>query len=206
MAPEAVRGPYAKSAAIRRRVVEACVDAFSQSGFYGATMKDISKRAGISYTGLLHHFPRKEDLLLAVLEFRSERSTQMMEAAGALDHTGHPLEALRGILAVTADNALNPGLLELHCVIAGEATSPEHPAHAYYTDRYHKLRRFFTAVFTVLAERGQLRSPIAPATLATMTIALLNGLQVQWLHDRDSVDVEGSMRAFLIGVVPALGE
>jgi AcrR family transcriptional regulator len=186
--------------------VEACVEAFALTGFYGATMKDIARRAGISYTGLMHHFPRKEDLLLAVLEFRSEQSARLMEAADARDPAGHPLQALRGMLAVTADNSLSPGLLELHCVISGEATSPEHPAHSYYTDRYRALRWFFTAVFTSLAERGQLRSQVAPATLATMTIALLNGLQCQWLYDRDTVDVEGSLRAFLISAVPALAE
>ncbi len=206
MASGAGRGPYAKSAAVRRRVVEACVEAFARTGFYGATMKDIAGRAGISYTGLMHHFPRKEDLLLAVLEFRSEQSARLLEAADARDPAEHPLRALRGILAVTADNALRPGLLELHCVVAGEATSPEHPAHSYYTDRYRKQRWFFTTVFTALAERGQLRSQVAPATLATMTIALRNGLQNQWLHDREAVDVEGAMRAFLTSVVPVLAE
>ncbi|MDL4816330.1 TetR/AcrR family transcriptional regulator [Actinomadura opuntiae] len=206
MGSRAGRGPYAKSATVRRRVVEACVEAFARTGFYGVTMKDVAKRAGISYTGLLHHFPAKEDLLLAVLEFRTEQSTRLLEAAGGRDPAGRPLEALRGMLAVTADNALNPGLLELHCVIAGEATSPDHPAHAYYTDRYRSLRAFYTTVFTALAERGELRSPLAPATLATMTIALRNGLQNQWLHDRDGVDVEGSLRAFLTSVVPALAE
>ncbi|HEU5027329.1 MAG TPA: TetR/AcrR family transcriptional regulator [Spirillospora sp.] len=180
------------------------MDAFAQTGFYGATMKDIAGRAGISYTGLLHHFPRKEDLLIAVLEFRGEQSSRLLETAGARDPAGHPLEALTGILAVTADNARNPGLLELHCVISGEATSPAHPAHAYYTERFGKLRRFFTSAFAALNERGQLRAPADPATLAVMTIALLNGLQTQWLYDRETVDVHGSLRTFLVSVAPAL--
>ena len=50
------RGQYAKTAAVRQRIIESCVDAFSQTGFHGATMKDIARRAGISQTGLLHHF------------------------------------------------------------------------------------------------------------------------------------------------------
>jgi AcrR family transcriptional regulator len=206
MVSGASRGPYAKSAAVRRRIVERCVDAFARTGFYGVTMKDVAKRAGISYTGLLHHFPRKEDLLLAVLEFRTEQSARLLEAAGARDAAGNPLEALRGLLRMSAENSLSPGLLELHCVISGEATSPDHPAHGYYTERYRKIREFYTAVFTALAERGALRSPLPPETLATMTIALRNGLQNQWLHDRDAVDVEGSLRAFLASVAPDLAE
>ncbi|WP_344247097.1 TetR family transcriptional regulator C-terminal domain-containing protein [Actinocorallia libanotica] len=90
--------------------------------------------------------------------------------------------------------------------MSGEATSPEHPAHAYYTERYRNLRRFYTAVFTALAERGELRSPVAPAVLATMTISLLNGLQAQWLHDRGTVDMAGSLHAFPVTFVPAVGD
>lgn len=88
--------------------------------------------------------------------------------------------------------------------MSGEATSPEHPAHAYYTDRYRKLRRFYAAAFTALAERGEIRSESTPEALAAMTIALINGLQTQWLYDRGTVDMEGSLRAFLVSVVPAL--
>ncbi|MEU4226974.1 TetR/AcrR family transcriptional regulator [Nonomuraea sp. NPDC026600] len=200
------RGPYAKTAAIRRRIVEACVDAFGETGFYGATMKDVAKRAGSSYTGLLHHFPRKEDLLTAVLELRDERSSEYLESAHALDPSSNPVETLRGMLAVIVDNELQPGLMELHCVLSGEATSPDHPAHAYYTERYRMLRQFFGKAFRALADRGELRSAIDPETLATMTIALINGLQEQWLFDRDSVQMESAIRQFLGSAVPALAE
>jgi AcrR family transcriptional regulator len=200
------RGPYAKTAAVRRRIVEACVDAFGETGFYGATMKDVAKRAGISHTGLLHHFPNKEDLLTAVLELRDERSGEYLQSTHALDPTSNPVETLRGMLAVIVDNELQPGLMELHCVLSGEATSPDHPAHAYHAERYRMLRRFFGRTFTALAERGQLRSDSAPDTLATMTIALINGLQAQWLFDRESVQLEPAIRGFLVEAVPALAE
>ncbi|GAA2888489.1 TetR/AcrR family transcriptional regulator [Streptosporangium fragile] len=198
------RGPYAKTAAVRRRILEACVDAFGETGFYGATMKDIAKRAGISHTGLLHHFPRKEDLLLGVLELRDERGTAFLESAGALDPSVNPVETLNGMIAVVVDNELQPGLMELHCVLSGEATSAEHPAHEYYANRYRMLRRFYSAAFAALAERGQLSSPIDPETLATMTIALINGLQAQWLFDRDTVKVESAIRQFLASVVAGI--
>lgn len=198
------RGPYAKTAEIRRRIVQACVDAFGETGFYGATMKDIAKRAGISYTGLLHHFPRKEDVLTAVLELRDERSTEYLKSAQALAPESNPVEMLRGMLAVIVDNELQPGLVELHCVLSGEATSPDHPAHAYYAERYRMLRGFFGRAFSVLAERGELRSATDPDTLATMTIALINGLQAQWLFDRESVRMEAAIREFLVAAVPAL--
>ncbi|GAB2844667.1 TetR/AcrR family transcriptional regulator [Actinocorallia aurea] len=206
METTAARGPYAKTAQVKVRILEACTDAFGETGFYGATMKDIAKRAGISYTGLLHHFPSKEDLLAAVLALRDERSHRYLESASALDPATDPLDALRGMLTVIVDNELRPGLLELHCVLSGEATSADHPAHAYYAERYRMLREFYTSVYTALEERGELRSSIDSATLATMTISLLNGLQAQWLFDREAVRIEASLRAFLVSFIPGLAQ
>ncbi|WP_205523108.1 TetR/AcrR family transcriptional regulator [Streptomyces sp. RLB3-17] len=95
-------GPYAKAAAIKRQIVEVCTEAFGEVGFYGATMKDNAKRAGISYTGLLHHFACKEDLLAVIVE--NELQPGLM-ARWILDRGAVRLEStIREIL--TSVNAL----------------------------------------------------------------------------------------------------
>ncbi|MEV1065150.1 TetR/AcrR family transcriptional regulator [Streptomyces sp. NPDC050263] len=204
MSAPPARGPYAKSAQVRRRILEVCVEVFGETGFYGASTKDIAQRAGISHTGLRHHFPRKEDLLAAVMELRDDQSVQLLESAQALDPQGHPVEALLGMLAVVAELERQPGILALYCVTSGEATAPDHPAHPYYVERYRGLRAFYTAAYTALAQRGALRSVIAPETLATMTLGLLGGLQEQWLFDRDAVGIEHMLRTFIGSFVPDL--
>ncbi|MGC9542095.1 TetR/AcrR family transcriptional regulator [Streptomyces sp. UG1] len=199
------RGPYAKTAEVRRKILQACVDAFGDAGFHGSSTKDIAQRAGISHTGLRHHFPTKEDLLIALLELRAEHSSQLLTELNARTPETDPLDALRGQLAILRENRRSPGMIELHTVLSGEATSPDHPAHNYYVKRYQDIRQHYTRAFTTLAERGDLSAPFPPAQLATMTISLINGLQMQWLYDRESVDVEGTVRDFLVSAVPALG-
>jgi AcrR family transcriptional regulator len=196
------RGPYAKTAATRQRILEACIEAFAETGFYGTTMKDIAARAGISYTGLLHHFPKKEDLLQAVLDHRAERDHEFLASIGALDWEADPVGVFRGMLAVIRDNVHRPGLLELHTVVSGEAASPEHPAHAHYIQHYRNLSEFYRLAYESLAQRDLVSSASSPETLATQTIALINGLQAQWLFDRTSVDMERDFRAFLNTVIP----
>ena len=204
MSTTTTRGPYAKTAALRERILEACIEAFGQTGFYGATMKDIARRAGISYTGLLHHFARKEDLLVAVLDLRAKRGEDFLNAAASPQPGVTPIESLEGMLGIIVNNELQPGLLELHCVVSGEATAPEHPAHAHYVEHYRSLRRFYTETFEALAKRGELRSSVEPEVLAIMAISMLNGIQAQWLFDRDSVSMERVFREFLSSFVPAL--
>lgn len=206
MTSTASRGPYAKTAGVRLRILEACEEAFGETGFYASTMKDIAKRADISHTGLLHHFARKEELLVAVLELRDERSVSFLQSTGALDTTSDPIEVLRAMLKIFIENELRPGIVELHCVLSGEATAADHPAHTYYANRSQALRDFYARTYTALAERGLLRSAIDVQTLATITISLVNGIQTQWLYHRDSVDIEHTLRQFLLTLlqVPVL--
>jgi AcrR family transcriptional regulator len=193
------RGSYAKSAAIRQRVLDACVEAFGISGFFGATMKDIAARAEISHTGLLHHFPTKESLLSAVLTYRDERSTKVFEAA--FEQLGTTPESnVRSMLAAVAANELEPGLAALHSTLSAEATTPDHPAHDYFQHRYQKLRVHYEASFKDMADRGLLLTSMTPRFLAMTFIALLDGLQVQWLYEQDTFRMEDVIEDFLASI------
>lgn len=203
--PEAAAPPrksYAKSAAIRRRVLDACIEAFGQSGFYGATMKDIAARAGMSHTGLLHHFPTKESLLVAVLEYRDERSTAIWQAA--LDQLGEtPENTVRSMLAAVVANELEPGLAALHASLSAEATTPDHPAHDYFRKRYQVFRDYYEARFEEMAAQGHLDTSMSPHTLAYTFVAILDGLEVQWLYDKSGFRMEDVFEEFLSSISPA---
>src|SRR5699024_5005061 len=60
-----VRGPYRKSAARRRAIIEAAAVVFARSGYRGATIRDIAAEAGISPSSLLHFYRTKQELLWA---------------------------------------------------------------------------------------------------------------------------------------------
>lgn len=184
-----MRGPYAKTAGRIEHILEVSLSLFAANGYRATTMKEIAERARISQTGLMHHFPTKADVLIALLARRDER----VEAL-ARSRTGSPLDRL---VAIAEANERDPLSLRLHCVISAEAIAPDHPAHRYYQDRYGRVRDRLTAAFTGLRAEGLLRSEREPAVLARMLIALYDGLQLQWLLDPDSVDMEAAVREFL---------
>lgn len=195
---------YAKTAEVRRGILNACLSAFGDAGFHGASMAEIARRAGISHTGLLHHFPSKESLLTAVLDQQDERSAAYLRTHSPLMPEADPLELLRGMAATLVDRDRHPGIVELAAVLTGEATVPSHPAHDYFAERYRNIRRFMTRLLRRLDEQGRLASPIPPETLAAVVIAVLDGLHTQWLYDREATDVDASVQAFLETIVPEL--
>lgn len=193
------RKSYAKSAAIRQRILDACIQEFGRSGFYGATMKDIAARAEMSHPGLLHHFPTKESLLLAVLDYRDTRSTAVWQAA--LDELGNtPENTVRAMLAVVVANELEPGLAALHASLSAEATNPEHPAHSYFRERYRIFQQYYQDRFKEMKDLGYLTTTMSPRALAFTFIAVLDGLEVQWLYERNQFRMEDVIDEFLTSV------
>lgn len=190
------RGPYAKSAEVREKILEACIEVFSESGFHGATMRDIAQRAGISQTGLNHHFPDKADLLVQVLAARARQQEALIGTVSKRDFFDAQLSVIR-------DNEHRPGMLELHSTISAEATSVDHPAHELYRKRYDDLRQYLTSAFELLREEGDLDSPAPVSALANLFVGALDGLQLQWLYNPAEVDVAGSIEALLWVLIPS---
>lgn len=188
--PVGVRGPYAKSVAVQRRIVDAALEVFAETGYRATTMKAVAERAGISQRGLVHHFPSKEDLLAGVLADFDAQVAQNLPAREGLD-------GIRGLIRTAMGDAAKPAILELYLIMSAEAAAPDHPAHDHYRHRYETFRRFLTECFTQIRDQGQLASEIEPATLAILFTGLMDGLQSQWLYDREQIDIAASLNRFL---------
>jgi len=196
---------YAKSAAVRQAIISACSAAFATSGFHGASMAEIARRAGISHTGLVHHFPRKEDLLTAVLGLQDERSAKYLADHRATRVASDPATILQGMVSTLVERDRYAGLVELSAVLTGEAAAVAHPAHEHFARRYADIRRFLSRLFRQLADEGRVKGTVTPEALAAATVALTEGLHLQWLYSpaRD-LNVEGILREMLAAFVPEL--
>lgn len=186
------RGPYAKTPHKRREILDAALEVFARSGYRAGSLRDVAERVGMSEAGLLHHFPNKSALLAAVLERRDELTTGMVRG-----DSEDPILTLHGLVRLAAYNASVPGVVELYCVLSAEATSPEHPAHGYFHRRYEWVRGVLTRTFQLLAAQGALRPGVSPESAARTIIAVMDGLQVQWLYDRDTLDMAEELRRYL---------
>jgi hypothetical protein len=81
--------------------------------------------------------------------------------------------------------------------LSAESTDPTHPAHEYFQRRYDWVRNVGSQAFSDLDRRGSLRAGVVPAVAARQLVALMDGLQLQWLLENDSVDMAAELRAFL---------
>ncbi|MGW3289014.1 TetR/AcrR family transcriptional regulator [Streptomyces sp. NPDC001002] len=185
------RGPYTKTPARRAEIVRAARESFAEHGFTKASLRDIAERADITHAGLLHHFRTKDDLLAAVLAERDTEERRYAESkVPDMDHLAPYLgDMLR-------HHQKSPELMRLWIELATAASRPEHPAHGYFVQRYAWGSEQFARGMRGKADSGELHEAIAPEHAATLLQAVLNGLQLQWLLDRD-LDIVGPVRAFM---------
>ena len=184
------RGGYAKGDARREHILEVATEIFGTQGFRAATMLQIAAACGISRTGLLHHFPTKESLLEAVLAHRDAAGHDHADPESDAD----PRARLRRILAVTEYNATQPRIVNLFSVLSAEAGERSHPAHDYFAQRYDHLRTELRQACRTLAATDQLAPGVDPDTLAIEIIALMDGLQVQWVLAPEDIDMVAILR------------
>jgi AcrR family transcriptional regulator len=186
------RGNYPVGTARRAAIVEAAVEVFSTAGFHKGSLRDVADRVGISQAGLLHHFPSKERLAQAVLTWRDD---------GAVAYLGDPpptgADLLRGLVGLADYNSRTPELVELHVILSGEAASADHPLHEYFVRRYERVFGMIRTAFEAAEGDGQLRPGVDCGTAARTLIALMDGLQVQWLLHREAVDMAGDLRRYV---------
>ncbi|MHA6765179.1 TetR/AcrR family transcriptional regulator [Streptacidiphilus sp. PAMC 29251] len=185
-------GSYPKGRIRREDIITATVAVYAEAGYHGSSLREIARRVGITHAGLLYYFPTKEALLAAVLERRDAEDTErerLSEPPG--------LEALRHLVALAAHNMRHPGIVDLYSRLAAEAVAADHPAHDYFEQHYRIVRRYAVDSFTELAARGELREGVDPGWAGLTLVALMDGLQVQWLSDREAVDLVGSLRFYL---------
>ncbi|MEN2740875.1 helix-turn-helix domain-containing protein [Microbacterium sp. X-17] len=191
------RGAYAKTDEKRRVILDAALEVFAQSGYRAGSIRDIAERVGMSEAGLLHHFPNKSALLAAVLERRDVRGEQLVP----IDDASIGRATIAGLLELASYNASTPGVVALYCTLSAEGTSPDHPAHEYFVRRYDWMREGLEKAFTVIQREGGLQPGVRPLSAAVRTVALMDGLQVQWLLDRDVLDMTEELRGFLRTIV-----
>src|SRR3954470_13564238 len=80
----------------RARLIDAANDAFAERGLHETSLTDVAAAAGVTRQGLLHYFPSKTDLVLAVLKQRDRDDVEAVPRAAM--RTGDLPAALRAIL------------------------------------------------------------------------------------------------------------
>src|SRR5437016_4394170 len=126
------RGPYAKTARRQAEIVASATSVFSSRGYRGGSLREIAKQLGLSLTSVVHHFPSKSALLVAVLESADSAHADSFQADSQEQGVAY------AVLQYVRRNVDRPEMLRLLALTAAESSAADHPAHEWFQQRYEQ--------------------------------------------------------------------
>lgn len=174
-----------EAAELRRRVVDAGVDAFRAEGYGLTRFPTIASTADLDLETVESLFPSWDLLVIAILDRwagtnRRERVV-VAETEGAVAFVRSLLEA----------SAADPALIRVRLALLGAAADLNHPGRGWYRAQYAQFVQDVALFFTrdIVAKREP--RTVAPKHAAEQLIALYEGLMVQSTL-LDSIDLLAS--------------
>ena len=192
------RGPYRKSAERREQILQAAYEAIDEHG-ERASLHDIAARIGVTQPALAYYFPTRDDLLLAVLERRDVLGKAFARAAGDGE------TVIDGMVAGARLITDHPGLAKLCVTLSAAATDPESPVHGHFAERYRGLAAEATQEFEEGQRAGEIRADEPADHLARAVLAVMDGLQIQWMHD-PTLDIAAIAETFARMLAPSAAD
>lgn len=174
-AVEAPSRPVATSTSTRREeILDSASALFAERGYHGASLRDISRRVGISHPGMLHHFSSKEVLLAGVIDRLEAHAQGLLDSVEALQNSR---QALLAALVGPWDPREHP--MALLSTLSAEIVNPDHPGRF----RIARLRLVHENVLEQVLEGhhadGRLIEGTTPRVAARILFSLLLSLTVR---------------------------
>ena len=158
----------------REAILDAASALFAERGYHGASLRDISRRVGISHPGMLHHFASKDVLLGAVIDRLEAHAQGLLDSIESLSSSPTML-----IAALGGPWDPRKHSMALLATLSAEVVNPEHPGRY----RIARLRlvheHVLEKVFSGLGDGGHLDEGASPRFLARSLFSLLLSLTVR---------------------------
>ncbi len=171
----------------RSGILLTAIDCFSRYGYAGTSTDRIARAAGVTKGALYYHFKDKEQLLFAAVTERIEAfETFVLEQ---MEHEGGPIERLRAITRICAENAIADNHRRFILTLMVEALDTNATLSNEFREMLQRFRGFHRHLIRQGQEAGLFRNDIDVARAAETFVAGILGAEVQFYQDPESTDL-----------------
>ncbi|HEY3470592.1 MAG TPA: TetR family transcriptional regulator [Amycolatopsis sp.] len=151
------------------------LEAFVELGYHGSTIRDIAQRARLSVPGVYHHWPAKQDLLVALLDLTMEDLLTRARAARA--EVDGPVERFTRLVECLA--LFHTHRRELGFIGASEMRSLEEPNRIRVAAARQEMQHMVDDEVLEGCRRGLMTTPL-PKEAARAVVTMCTALPQWW--------------------------
>ncbi len=176
------------------KIIEAATLLIAEKGLGGLTLAEAGEMAGYSRGIASHHFGKKNDLLIAVINYIASHFNNRLKDKPGINHGLDMIYAvIDEYFSVTSkDHRIT---LAFQLVIAEGMTNPAlQPFISEMND--HAIKNLAHHIEQAITQK-EIRTGIDPKNQATILIASIRGLMSQWLIDKKRIDLKAIKKEFI---------
>ncbi|KDA04690.1 TetR family transcriptional regulator [Microbacterium sp. CH12i] len=184
----------------RTEILKAAVEIFGNKGSTNGTLADVAEQVGMTHAGVLHHFGSKQNLLLEVLAYRDQADVADLVE----QHIPGGPELFLHLVRTAFANEQRPGIVQAYTVLSSESVTDDHPGREYFEERYTTLRREASEALHELCVQKGVADPQTISAASASILAVMDGLQLQWLLHPDTVELGAASEFAIRAIVNAV--
>jgi AcrR family transcriptional regulator len=152
------RKPRADGLEARARILDSAETLFSERGFYGTSVRDLTEHAGVRLASVNYHFTSKETLFRDVLVRRadvlgSERLALLLRLPRSGTQAARSRALARAFVAPVAARAVESADWRNYLSLIAQVSSSRLPALSLVTDQFNPVALRFIAALRVIFPR-----------------------------------------------------
>lgn len=181
-----------RSEGTQQRILNAAIELLYNEGYVAATTHKIAERAEVSRGAMLHHFPSKDDLMLAVVRAAHERDSISLRAG--LAKISDPLERYFALPDLAWEVMSGPsGIAVLEIMMSSRSNSA---LGARLAPLQAEIEFESQARFRQLMHDAGLRNEAINRELANFAVAAIRGFSIEAMFRKDTKYITTSLKSF----------
>ena len=171
----------------QKQIIQASLDLIANYGIHGLTIKNISKKVGISEPAIYRHFESKIDILLGIISKIKESSG--VDLVEPVDETQNTIDLIRKVFTARAKRFTNNP--SIAAVIFSEAIFENNSqlSEAIKTIMEESQMKF-VSIIKKRQSKGEIIDIIDAEQLSLMIIGAFRLLVTKWHMSQNSFDLE----------------
>lgn len=174
----------------RSGILLSAIDCFAHHGYAGTSIDRIARTAGVTKGALYYHFKDKEQLLFSAVRDRIEAFENMV--LSELDRAGGPVDRLRAVARICAENAVSDNHRRFIITLMVEALDTNDVLSNEFREMLQRFRGFLRSLIRQGQEAGAFRRDIDVPRAAEIFVAGILGAEVQFYQDPETTDLRQS--------------
>ena len=180
LAPPRRRTQAERTEATRTRILKAAANLIRSRGYANFRTADVAAAAGLSRGAQLHHFPTKDSLVVATLEYVFEQAQILSRRRAAA--VNRPRDLIEAVIEDAREFFFSEHFFVAIDIVL--STSTDQAVRKQILDISRKARRPVETAWTeALAASGV--SPAISADIVALTLGVVRGMAMRTLWDND---------------------